>query len=173
MRYFSIILLLVFFGSCQNVERTKKPEDLIPEDRMVDVLTEISLVHGARSYNKQMLEQTGLKPEEYIWRRFNIDSAQFARSNDYYARNYQQYQRIYDRVKLRLENLKMTYDSLREEEERRRDSILKVRPDAGDSLRDRNRSERERGRFQLDTVLPDSLRMMRPEPEISRESFNR
>lgn len=168
MRFFSIILLLVFFGSCQDVERTRKPENLIPEDRMVDVLTEISLVHGARSYNKQMLEQTGLKPEEYIWRKFDIDSAQFARSNDYYARNYQQYQQIYERVKLRLENLKITYDSLREEEERRRDSILARQPE--DSLRDSNR--RERGEFEIDSILPDSLRMMVPEPEISRESFN-
>lgn len=168
MRLLSIILLLVFFGSCQDVERTKKPGNLIPEDKMVDVLTEISLVHGARSYNKQMLEQTGLKPEEYIWRKFNIDSAQFAQSNDYYTRNYQQYQRIYERVKVRLENLKMTYDSLREEEERRRDSLLETRSD--DSLRGGNR--RERDEFKLDTVLPDSLRMMRPAPAISRESSN-
>lgn len=167
MRYIFIILLLVFFGSCQNVERTKKPKDLIPEDKMVDVLTEISLVHGARSYNKQMLEQTGLNPEEYIWRKFDIDSAQFARSNRYYTQNYQQYQKIYDRVKLRLENLKIAYDSLREVEENRRDSILKAEPGAADSII--NRSRGERTQFQLDTVLPDSMRMRRTPPSpISR-----
>lgn len=151
MRYIAIILLVVFFGSCQNRERAKKPQDLIPQDKMVDILTEISLVHGARSYNKQMLEQTGLNPDTYIWEKFDIDSAQFARSNLYYTSNYQQYQQIYDRVKLRLENMKMIYDSLREEEERRRDSL---RAQPGDSLRTSPRRKRE---LEIDTVRPDSL----------------
>ena len=126
---------------------------------MVEVLTELSLVQGARSYNRQMLEQVGLKPREYLWRKFDIDSSQFARSSDYYARNYVQYQRIYDSVKVRLEGLKEIYDSIRVEEERVRDSIL-----AEERVRDSilTASEADTIEDPLKKKLLDSLRQERP-----------
>lgn len=128
---------------------------------MVDVLTELSLVQGARSYNRQMLEQAGLKPREYIWNKFDIDSLQFARSSDYYARNYVQYQRIYDRVKVRLEGLKDTYDSIRAEEERVRDSILAERERVRDSVLTINEADTIEDPFREDPFRKwflDSLR---------------
>ena len=134
---------------------------------MVDVLTELSLVQGARSYNRQMLDQAGLRPREYLWRKFDIDSSQFAKSSDYYARNYVQYQRIYERVKVRLEGLKDTYDSIRAEEERVRDSILTA--SEADTIEDPLRKR-----------LLDSLRPDRPNrikqgrlPERLPEDLNR
>ena len=123
MRFIVFILSFLLLASCQDVERPEPPADLISEDKMVNVLTELSLIHGARSYNKNMLEATGIKPHEYLWEKFDIDSLQFVRSNNYYAQNYKQYQKIYGAVKQRLENYKVLYDSLRELEEIRRDSL--------------------------------------------------
>lgn len=101
---------------------------------MVDVLTELSLLHGARSFNKNLMEEKGIDPYPYIMEKFNIDSTQLVRSNNYYAQNYRQYQRIYDKVKTRLEILMQEYDSIREvEEERRQDSLRKL--DKPDSLK--------------------------------------
>ena len=119
---------------------------------MVDVLTELSLVQGARSYNRQILEQAGLKPRAYIWSKFDIDSSQFSRSSDYYARNYVQYQRIYDSVKIRLEGLKDTYDSIRAEEERVRDSILTA--SEADTIDDPFREDPFR-KWLLDSLIKD------------------
>ena len=90
--------------SCQDVQKTEKPDDLIPEDKMIDVLTELSLVHAARNYNKFKLENTGINPDEYIYEKFDIDSLQFEKSNDYYSEQYTQYERIYDSVKVRLQS---------------------------------------------------------------------
>ena len=114
--------------SCQERQRTSKPENLIPESKMVDVLTELSLLHGARSYNKTMMEEKGIAPYPYLMEKYGIDSAQLVQSNNYYAENYRQYNRIYERVKSRLEVLLKEYDSLREIEERRRDSIRDLQP---------------------------------------------
>lgn len=116
--------------SCQDLEKTEKPADLIPESKMIDVLTELSLVYAARNYSKQKLEATGVKPDKYIYEKFDIDSLQFERSNDYYSEQYSQYERIYDSVKARIQKLKNRLDSLREIEVKREDSIKKAEKDS-------------------------------------------
>lgn len=126
-----IFLILIFLSvSCQDLKKTEKPVDLIPEDKMIDVLTEIALLHAARTYNKNKLENTGIQPYEYIYRRYNIDSLQFKRSNNYYTDQYSQYERIYDSVKLRLQMMKTRLDSLRDREVRIEDSIKLARKDS-------------------------------------------
>ena len=110
-------------SGCQDIERTDKPEDLIPEDKMVDVLTDISLIHGARSYNKELMREKGIDVDKYVFEKHGIDSLQYIRSNRYYSENYKEYQDIYARVKERLEVLKVEYDTIRAREERRLDSL--------------------------------------------------
>ncbi len=129
---YSVLFLFLFLvlASCQDLKKTEKPDDLIPEDKMIDVLTELSLVNAARNYSKQKLEATGIEPEEYIYEKFDIDSLQFDRSNDYYTEKYDQYERIYDSVKIRLQILKTSLDSLREIEVRIEDSIKLAKKDS-------------------------------------------
>ena len=143
-----ILLLFVSF-SCQDLERTERPEDLIPEDKMIDVLTEMALLHAARNYNKQKLESTGIKPGEYIYEKYNIDSLQFEKSNDYYAEQYSDYERIYDSVKVRLQIMKIRLDSLRDVEIKIEDSIKLAKKD---SLRSKDSVE-------VDTLKVDSLKV--------------
>lgn len=144
-----LFLFLLLLSGCQNVEKTSKPEDLIPEEKMVDVLTEIAVLHGARSYNKNLLEEKGVDPTRYVYEKYSIDSVQFAQSNNYYSENTKQYQDIYTQVKERLEALKMQYDSIREREERRKDSLR-----------------------ELDTLPRDSIRKIRRDSLIFKEVEN-
>ena len=136
-----IILLLSLtatFVACQNIEKSEKPENLIPEDKMVDIITEISLLQSARNFSKRIFESTGIQGQEYIFKKYNIDSLQFKRSNDYYADNYEIYQRIYDSVKQGFERLKVKLDTLQLQEKRIKDSIATARKDslkkAGDTI---------------------------------------
>ena len=136
-----IILLLSLtatFVACQDIEKSEKPENLIPEDKMVDIITEISLLQSARNFSKRIFESTGIQGQEYIFKKYNIDSLQFKRSNDYYADNYEIYQRIYDSVKQGFERMKVKLDTLQLQEKRINDSIAKARKDslvkAGDTL---------------------------------------
>ncbi len=166
-----IMCLMLLLGSCQNVERSPRPDDLIPHDKMVEVLTELSLLHGARSYNKTLLEEKGIRPQDYLWEKFDIDSLQFLRSNNYYAENYKQYQQIYGRVQTRLEEYKARFDSLRELEERDREDSLEI---SGDTIRDPQRILRGGSRDSLlpvDTLINiDSLQF--EEGELSREAIH-
>ena len=154
------------------MQKTEKPDDLIPEDKMIDVLTELSLVHAARNYNKFKLENTGINPDEYIYEKFDIDSLQFEKSNDYYSEQYTQYERIYDSVKARLQIMKSRLDSIREVEVRIEDSIKRVKKD---SLRMKDSLNVE-----VDSIggIPDDLKVNRdslvmpPPPDFKSADSN-
>lgn len=126
-----LFLCLLFLASCQEIDKSPKPKDLLSEDEMVDVLTEIALLNGARTYNKNMLREKGIDPYEHLQEKFDVDSSQFIRSNNYYSENYKVYSKIYSRVKERLEAMQVIYDSIREVEERKRDSIRAIEDSLG------------------------------------------
>lgn len=138
-RLFFVIISIVAFAACQDIEKSEKPDDLIPEEKMVDVITEISLMQSARNFSKRLYESSGIKSEEYIFKKYNIDSLQLKRSNAYYADNYEIYQRIYDSVKNRFEKMKADLDTLQKQEKRIKDSIAEAKRDSlgkrGDSLK--------------------------------------
>ncbi len=120
----ALILISIFLlSSCQDVERSEKPKNLIPEDKMVEVLTDLSILYSARNFNKRFLESAGFRPSTYLFEKYGIDSLQFERSNNYYSENYTVYERIYSRVKDSLEKLKTEYEIISEEEMRVKDSI--------------------------------------------------
>lgn len=110
----------------------ERPENLISEEKMVDVLTELSILHGTRTFDRRSLEKTGLQLEQYLFEKYDIDSVQFAKANAYYVENPSVYVRIYDSVKARLETLKVKYETLKlekEEQERIADSLRNIEKD--------------------------------------------
>lgn len=123
MKPYRIFIFALLFISCQNVEEIKEPENLIPEAKMAEVLTDLSILSSARNYNKRVLEGTGLKPEEYLYEKHGIDSLQLAQSNEYYAKNYDMLESIYKRVKANLEKMQGDLEKIQEEEQRIKDSI--------------------------------------------------
>ena len=133
MRTFGCLLIILVFISCQDIEKTERPNNLIPENKMVEVLTELSILNSAKNYNKRFLEETGFKPDEFLLRKYNIDSLQLVESTNYYARNYTQFERMYERVQRNLETLKGELEIKRLREERIRDSILELQRD-GDTI---------------------------------------
>lgn len=149
-------LCFLFLASCQDIEKSPKPEDLLSEDKMVEVLTEIALLNGARTYNKNMLQEKGIDPYEHLQEKFDVDSSQFIRSNNYYSENYKEYSKIYSRVKERLEAMQVVYDSIREVEERKRDSLRAIE----DSLRPGRKPNKDSLMSEIDSLelLPPPVR---------------
>ncbi|CAM3317324.1 DUF4296 domain-containing protein [Aequorivita lipolytica] len=119
---FLFMLMLSFFG-CQNVELPKKPENLIPKDQMVDILTETYMSNAARSVNNQTIIDKGIKMDSLIYNNFGIDSLQFANSNAYYAADINSYMDIFQKVEARLTTMQKKMDSIREMEKIGNDTI--------------------------------------------------
>tara|TARA_R110000850_G_scaffold254614_1_gene380222 strand:+ start:111767 stop:112264 length:498 start_codon:yes stop_codon:yes gene_type:complete len=126
-----ILLLSSVFIGCQDIKRPEKPENLIQEDKMVEVLVDVHLFNSGKSYNRMPLQQTGLTPHQFIYEKHGIDSLQYEKSNAYYGADLDKYAAIHARAKAILEKRKSEVDTLLAREVQRRDSISKV----NDSLR--------------------------------------
>jgi len=126
LKYFLLIVLII---SCKNnsIDKPKKPDNLIPKDSMVEILYDISLISSAKGVNKKLLENKGIVPEDYIFKKHNIDSLQFALSNEYYAFNLDTYEDIYNSVKLKLEEDKKHFQTIVFVEQKEKDSLNKIK----------------------------------------------
>ena len=135
MRYITALLLTLILWCCQDVKRPEIPENLIPEDQMAEVLTEVYLINAARSFDNRTIIENKIKLDSFFYRKFNIDSLQFVESNAYYTSNLNAYNRLFTKVEERMGLLKIETDSLllqyvQELEERRiQDSIAEANKD--------------------------------------------
>lgn len=101
---------------CQNVERLDKPDDLIGQDKMVSIFYDAYLANAAKSINNKKLRQMGIRLDSIIYKKHNIDSVQFARSNEYYSLDLDNYAAIFSEVEKRLLAQQVRYDSIKEVE---------------------------------------------------------
>lgn len=118
-----ILILILSILGCQNVERPEKPKNLISKEKMVDVLTEAYLANAARSVNNQAIIDKGIQVDSLIFKKFEVDSVQFAKSNDYYAADINMYLDIFQKVEARLVAMEKKLDSIRDLDRKRKDSV--------------------------------------------------
>ncbi len=119
MKKHAIILigLMVFFSCAQKL--LEKPDNLIPKDKMVSILKDMTVINAAKSTNSGILKEYGIDPTNYVFKKYDIDSTQFVESDRYYASLPQEYESIYREVESllekeqeRMEEAKYTSDSL-------------------------------------------------------------
>ena len=121
---FFLSLILCLLG-CQNVNYPEKPKNLIAKDKMVDVLTESYLANAARSIDNRAILDKGVKIDSLVYRKFGIDSLQFASSNAYYAADLNAYREIFAEVETRLTAMQKEMDSIWEMKSVQKDSLSK------------------------------------------------
>ena len=157
MRRLKYILLLCLAISCNN-NSIEKPKHLIKKDKMVEIIYEMTIFTAAKGVNKKLIENKGILPEDYICKKYNIDSTQFAQSNEYYAYNLDSYEDIYAKVKLKLQKEKTYYDSIIEADTKQRKLLNKKQRAERDSLL-KNKRLLNKGK-KLKSFIPDPLRNM-------------
>lgn len=136
MNRFLVYILLPFFVlSCSDIDKPKKPDDFISKGKMIDIITDISLVNAAKGMDKNLLNKNGINPEDYIFKKYDIDSIQFAENSNYYAYDVKEYEDIYLQVKERLEKQKTKYTEIEEKEKKERDSIRELKKRGRDSIK--------------------------------------
>jgi len=141
MRNFIISFCCVLSVLSCTEKLIKKPDNLIPREKMVAILKDMAIVHAARTTNITILKENGIEPTAYIFEKYAIDSTIFVDSDRYYAAQPLEYVAIFEEVEALLldqekdlEELKKINDSLkvRETEVRRKtnDSLKAVRAGA-------------------------------------------
>lgn len=113
-----LVLGMLLFSSCAE-ELIEKPDNLIPEDKMVSIIKEMAIVNAAKTTNLGKLRENGIEPTTFVFEKFEIDSAQFVDSDRYYASKPLRYENMYKKVESELEAQRVQLDI----EKKLRDSI--------------------------------------------------
>ena len=138
MRILHFLAFLLILQSC-NKNAYEAPVDLIREDQMVEILSDLMILNSAQGANKKILEDQLKNPLFYVFKKYNIDSTQFENSNAYYARNIDQYSLIYQRVKEKLDAKKQRIQKRIEIQNKVADSLRKLKSDSLTKTRKKNR----------------------------------
>jgi hypothetical protein len=94
-----ISFFLIVIGCTSTIE---KPKNLISKDKMINVLYDLSLLQAIKAQNiSGGINKIGI--DDYIYKKYKIDSIQLAQSNKYYASDMEEYKKIFAAVKTKLE----------------------------------------------------------------------
>ena len=111
MKKFVLIVVGITVLLCCKKGAISEPKNLIDQDKMVDVLYDISILEAIKVSNPASLQSRGIDSKTYIYKKFEIDSLQFAQSDKFYASDVAQYAKLYKKVIDRI-NAEKTKDSL-------------------------------------------------------------
>ena len=126
----SIILLIIIVIGCQSVQKAPEPSQIIDKERMVEMLTDIAVLKAAKGSYRRVLEEHDVNPEEFILKKYGIDSVTFAENNAWYASQLKEYEKIFNEVKDNLSASKEEYEKRRNTE----DSIQRIKDSIETSL---------------------------------------
>ncbi|NNG11032.1 MAG: DUF4296 domain-containing protein [Arenibacter sp.] len=140
MAKYGVLLVFIMLLSC-NEKVVEKPENLIPEEKMISVLYDMAVINAAKNMNQDILLEYDIEPMAYIYSKHGVDSLQFVKSDLYYASNPSEYETIYTAVKDKLEKdeqymeeHKKKMDSIKAAKERERLGLDKKKKAVKDSL---------------------------------------
>ena len=98
------LIIFIFIIGCSS----NAPEDLISEEKMESIIFDIMILNASSSYDLKI--DNDIISDELIFRKHDIDSAQFYDSELYYSKNPRIQLNIYSNVKRRIQK---SIDSLK------------------------------------------------------------
>ena len=98
------LLVYIFMIGCSS----NAPEDLISEEKMESIIFDIMILNASSGYDLKI--DNDMISDELIFRKYDIDSAQFYNSELYYSQNPKIHLNIYTNVKKRIQK---SIDSLK------------------------------------------------------------
>ena len=102
--FFSLLVL-----SCSK-NPVPKPDNLLDEEVMVDIIFDISVLQATDGSMPNKLFENNIKMDQYIFEKYKIDSLTYRQNQNYYAADARKYKKIYKKVIERLEEEKIRLD---------------------------------------------------------------
>lgn len=103
------IVVVVLFVGCNN-NPLQKPENLIDQETMENIFYDLTILEAVKSQNPYDSVKQSIHPKEFIYKKYNIDSVQYVKSNQYYISQIELYKRMFESVNERLQNEKTAAD---------------------------------------------------------------
>ena len=151
-KYISLFALAVLFLSC-NKDLVEKPDNLIDKKVMGDILYDLSILEALKYQDPNSLYKNGINPKTYIYKKYKIDSLQFAKSNAYYAADYREYKKMYDDLNDRLGKENTALELIVKKEEKKEAALKKAKAKkVMDSIKKANKNKNSKIKTKKDSI---------------------
>ena len=102
MKQLLFLFLSLFVFSCSK-NPAPKPDNLLDEEVMVDIIYDISILQATDGSMPYKLTEHTIEMDEYIFEKYKIDSVTYRQNQRYYAADARKYKKIYKKVIERFE----------------------------------------------------------------------
>lgn len=158
-----LVVVLMFVG-CKD-EAVKEPERLIDKETMQNIIYDLALLDAIKYNEPATTEKYKVNPKEFIYRKYKVDSLQFAQNNIYYASNFEEYKSMYDNVVKRIETKKTAIDAVLKKE-RKKDSLVELK-----KKRIETKKKAQRTKDSLQKIKKkDSLLLLKKQPKTASKT---
>lgn len=133
--YIGIALLL---WQCQDIKYPEAPENLIDRETMIQVYTDAYLANASKNFNRTILLREQIALTEYIYKKYDIDSLQYEKSNAFYSADLDNYRdmflQVQENINARFREVDSIVEQEEEEKKRYKDSMRELQKRRRDSL---------------------------------------
>ncbi len=107
------IFILLSILYCKDQTLAYKPKNLIDELTMENIIYEAIMMDVMSTFKPKNKKFIGIIGSPYLFIKYNIDSIQLVRSNEYYTKNPKVMSKIYMKVLRRMERSKDSIDNIK------------------------------------------------------------
>lgn len=102
MKQVLFLFVSLFVLSCSK-NPVPKPDNLLDEEVMVNIIYDISILQATDGSMSYKLSDHNIKMDQYIFEKYKIDSITYRENQRYYAADARKYKKIYKKVIERFE----------------------------------------------------------------------
>ncbi|MBU2995549.1 DUF4296 domain-containing protein [Cellulophaga baltica] len=96
--------IFLFFAIVSCVEKlVEAPDDLISKEKMTDIYFDLAILSGAKNTDSKILAKHKIETMDYVYKKYDVDSLQFAKSDLFYASTPVVYKEIYEKVQIKID----------------------------------------------------------------------
>lgn len=132
IRFFAYIFLFLCCFSCQEIDKTKKPKQVIPEETMVNILADLAIYGAAKSQDRRLIESKNVDVVQFIEKKYQIDTTRLRENISYYVADVDRYKSMQEQVRKILQEKKKEIDAINKAEAEEKQRKLKEKTDQKD-----------------------------------------
>ena len=106
----SLVAILTLLGCKEDL--VKKPDTLIEKSKMMNIMYDLALLEAIKYQSPTVLDSNQIRPKQFIYKKYKIDSLQLAQNNVYFAADYKNYKIMFEAVVKRVINEKKRVNAL-------------------------------------------------------------
>lgn len=132
IRLFAYIFLFLLCFSCQEIDKTEKPKQVIPEETMVKILADLAVYGAAKSQDRRLIESKNVDVVQFIQKKYQIDTTLLRENISYYVADVDRYKNMQEQVRKILQEKKKEVDAINKAEAEEKQRKLKEKTDQKD-----------------------------------------